>query len=467
MMASQLLPGHISMRKIIFSLFLFIHAQAFPQCAIQTGPPPANSSFNTANNGSGGRLPAASNDLHWKVARDSITGTYLPAVVMSSIPSVYYKSPWPDCDWISFSDKGEHTGDKFFFFKTTIELPCFSPCGKSYNDDNTFCVSLDLFADNSIYEIYVNGVPQSGNMGNSIPVPTPYNADGSRESGKIFASLCKNWKAGTNSLVIQVASSATVMALLVQAAVVPLPPIAGLVTASICEGSVFQYRNKALTQAGYYLDTFHSVSGCDSVIALQLSVKPKTFSTVDQTICQGQNYAGHTSSGIYTDTFQSANGCDSIRTLNLTVLKNPNPSLGTQTEICMGDSLLLSPGTFSSYLWQDASTLDHYTVKTPGFYSVTVTNSCSTATAQIVITEKICGIYFPTAFTPNKDGKNELFKALTSYTFQGFFIFQFITGGGKSFLKQMIPRKAGMETFIPNCNNPEPMCGSAGTQKTI
>ena len=79
---------------------------------------------------------------------------------------------------------------------------------------------------------------------------------------------------------------------------------------------------------------------------------------------------------MYSDTFPAANGCDSIRMLYLTVLGPPAPDLGAVTSLCTGDTLLLSPGVFSTYLWQDGSTSDQFIVKQAGTYSVTVTNKC-------------------------------------------------------------------------------------------
>jgi gliding motility-associated-like protein len=43
---------------------------------------------------------------------------------------------------------------------------------------------------------------------------------------------------------------------------------------------------------------------------------------------------------------------------------------------------------------------------------VEVTNSCGTSRDEILIKDGTCDIIFPTAFTPNNDGKNELFRAL-------------------------------------------------------
>ena len=414
-------------------LFLLFGARSFSQCSVQSGPSPANSAFNTGSNGSNGTITAGNSDLHWKVARDSITGNYQPTVVMISTPSVYYKSIWSDCAWISFSPLGEHTGDKFFFYKTNFDLPCFNPCGKSYNIDNTFCLKLDLFADNSIYEIYVNGSPQSANLGNSIPLTDYFHGDGMKETGKLSVSLCKNWQAGNNSLIIKVASSATLSGMLAQASIQPLPQLSDIASVSICQGEVFHYRNKTLTQEGYYIDTLHPSSGCDSIVALHLTLRSKFFSTESHVICRGQTYSSHSSNGTYVDTFHAANGCDSIRTLNLSVLDNPKPNLAPAAEFCTGDSLILSPGIFSSYIWQDASTKDQYIVKKPGLYSVTVTNICDSATKWVSVTEKPCAILFPTAFTPNKDGKNDLFRILTNYGFQEFNLAVYNRWGQKIF----------------------------------
>lgn len=411
------------MRIAILSCLLLFAFQGWTQCAVQTGQAPGNDYFNTGSDGKGRTVAPGGADLHWQVARDSINGVYQPALIMSAVPAVYYRSPWSDCAWISFSATGEHTADRFFFFRISFELPCFTPCGKNFNDDNSFCLSLDMFADNSIYEIYVNGVPQSSRLQQQIPVlPNPYKAEGAKENGKLFASLCSNWKAGTNTLIIQVASSATVVALLSQASVTPLPPIHTKLSATICEGQTYTYHSKQLTKTGLYLDTLRAMSGCDSVTALDLTVTPSLLTRFPQTICEGSSYLGYSKTGTYTDTFRSVTGCDSIRVIQLSVVRLPIPVMPAEAVVCDGDSILLSPGVFTSYLWQDGSVLDHLTVTRPGIYRVTVTNACGIGKSTIHVTDQYCGIYFPSAFTPNKDGKNDQFRMLSSYSFSKFYL---------------------------------------------
>lgn len=402
-------------------LFLFLTGsfQSFAQCTTQTGPPPAAVSFNTARDDGGIVLSSSENDPHWKIAKDSITGEYLPAIIMGPLDPVYYAGRVSR--WISFSLTGEHTSNRYFFYKKDFDLPCFNLCGKSYDDDNTFCLNLDLYTDNSVFEIYVNGIPQSGNLGNIIPIlPDPFNPPRT-QSEKTSVSLCKDWKAGNNTLIIQVASSATVVGMLAEAAIAPPPPPdAHLITATICEGEHFLFGNLDLTQPGSYFQTFPQPGGCDSTVALTLTVKPNSHTEISQSICEGETYAGYSTTGIYTDTFQAANGCDSVRTLELFVQEKPRPDLGNITALCKTDSLVLSPGSFLSYTWQDGSTQNPYVVKQPGFYSVTVSNTCGTAQDEILITDGTCNVFFPSAFTPNQDGKNDLFRILTSAVMEQF-----------------------------------------------
>jgi gliding motility-associated-like protein len=88
--------------------------------------------------------------------------------------------------------------------------------------------------------------------------------------------------------------------------------------------------------------------------------------------------------------------------------------LGEDTSICTGDAIVLKPfESYASYQWQDNSTLSTYTVTQPGIYFLKVKNEAgciATDTIQIVWD---CGdIYFPSAFTPNYDGKNDTFGPL-------------------------------------------------------
>ena len=163
------------------------------------------------------------------------------------------------------------------------------------------------------------------------------------------------------------------------------------------------------------------VGGCaNNAIASskQIAVNGALTTTTDTVICPGQSYFGYTASGTYSKTFTTASGCDSTSTVNLTVLPFLAPDLGKANTVCMGDSLILNPGTFDSYLWQDGSVKNTYVVKTAGLYYVTVAAKCGTANARLQVDESNCDVYFPTVFTPNGDNKNDVFRILTAAAVQ-------------------------------------------------
>ncbi len=168
------------------------------------GATPSASRFNTANNGAGGRLPGGSNDPNWRIAT-AYGGPYSPTVVMTSPPPNYYSSPWVDCNWISHSTSGSHSVNMDYYYRVEFFLPCENSCGESYADENVFCLSMDFFADNSVYEIYVNGLPQSSYIG-TIPVTSPNSHQGYAFAGRLSTSLCRDWRPGRNELIVHIKS---------------------------------------------------------------------------------------------------------------------------------------------------------------------------------------------------------------------------------------------------------------------
>lgn len=88
-------------------------------------------------------------------------------------------------------------------------------------------------------------------------------------------------------------------------------------------------------------------------------------------------------------------------------------NLGKDTILCFDETLLLSPpGNYRAFTWQDGSSQPTYLVTRPGTYSLIVESpdGCETTDEIIVTINPACNnIYFPTAFTPNNDGLNDLF----------------------------------------------------------
>jgi gliding motility-associated-like protein len=141
----------------------------------------------------------------------------------------------------------------------------------------------------------------------------------------------------------------------------------------------YDLNGQVYTLSGIYKQQVFNVTGCDSTITLDLTITTEVFSTVSPEICEGQSYfaggAQQTMPGTYKDTLITAAGCDSIITTHLNVLPAPKPDLGPDRNLCLNAFLLLDPGLFPAYSWQDNSLQRTFTVSTTGKYWVTVKNN--------------------------------------------------------------------------------------------
>ncbi|MFT3910201.1 MAG: gliding motility-associated C-terminal domain-containing protein [Ferruginibacter sp.] len=128
---------------------------------------------------------------------------------------------------------------------------------------------------------------------------------------------------------------------------------------------------------------------------------------------QSTSIINNLAAGAYDLAVTDQNGCIALPINNIQVLAIVNPInafLGNDTTICPGQKLLLSPGLFAGYKWQDNSTAQTFSVTKTGTYAVVVTDADGcTGTDTINVTVDCKGIYFPTAFTPNNDLLNPAF----------------------------------------------------------
>ena len=71
------------------------------------------------------------------------------------------------------------------------------------------------------------------------------------------------------------------------------------------------------------IDTLQSISGCDSIVTLELTINNSSAITIPSTACDTFTWDGVTydSTGTYTKTYSGANTCDSVVTLELTINK--------------------------------------------------------------------------------------------------------------------------------------------------
>ncbi|MBS1669408.1 MAG: gliding motility-associated C-terminal domain-containing protein [Bacteroidetes bacterium] len=134
--------------------------------------------------------------------------------------------------------------------------------------------------------------------------------------------------------------------------------------------------------------------------------KGLSYTLPDQTIVSD--------AGRYYVVLKTPKGCDSTVFFDITVSKNPN-DLALVSDTCLGhlDSLVLhATDSFSTYNWMNSlSSQSTYTVFAPGTYWVSVSNICGAKTDTVVVYDQ-CNfpVNMPNSFTPNGDGKNDLFR---------------------------------------------------------
>ncbi len=181
--------------------------------------------------------------------------------------------------------------------------------------------------------------------------------------------------------------------------------------------------------------------GCSFRDSLQIvSIKPLPLVNlgVDLTLCEGDiatldaTYLNSTylwqdgsTSPVYTVTQQGSyfvtvdlDGCKESDTVSISYNLKPGFTLGPDQFICPGNNIVLSPVVNAGWqlVWQDGSNGSSYTVSQPGTYTLSATNNCGSTADVITVSKGVCKVFMPSAFTPNNDGRNDVFRALGTET---------------------------------------------------
>jgi uncharacterized repeat protein (TIGR01451 family) len=181
--------------------------------------------FNTAYSGNGGFFNTG-RDTYWESAIGTSnlstsgpipTTGWINAYNVEAVKPTWawIDSPYNDSAWISHFIDARHDSvgrvDVYFRYKFNLD---------SAVDVTSFQVKMDFFGDNSVTDIFINGVSQQASYPSILPQPQgggdPYQYRGFEGSGRAALTLTRNWQTGPNEIVVQVKSDPGYMGLIAE-----------------------------------------------------------------------------------------------------------------------------------------------------------------------------------------------------------------------------------------------------------
>ena len=164
---------------------------------------------------------------------------------------------------------------------------------------------------------------------------------------------------------------------------------------AICASELpYTWNNVLFTEAGTQTTTLQTISGCDSVVTMTLTVNPVYAVTDAQTICASElpytwNNVQFTEAGTQTTTLQTINGCDSVVTMTLTV--NPVYAVTDARTICASEL----PYTWNNVQFTEAGTQTTTLQTINGCDSVVTMTLTVNPTYAVTDTRIICASELP------------------------------------------------------------------------
>lgn len=127
---------------------------------------------------------------------------------------------------------------------------------------------------------------------------------------------------------------------------------------------------------------------------------------------------GSDSEGFYQVMLNDSSGCFITTAFNYVLEGYPIADLGADTVLCKDDFIAIGIDNFGDdFIWNTGETTSSILAETNGLYAVTVSNECGEAYDEVyLLTDENhlnCIFEVPNAFTPDGDGINDTFGALS------------------------------------------------------
>lgn len=306
--------------------------------------------------------------MHWTAALTNSLGPYVPAVVCGNqSPGSWVNSPFPNANWITYphtcsAGPAEHSclGNVDEFYKTTFTLAPTS-CNQSVATPSAYCLSLDFYADNWVWAIWVNN-----NLAFNNPNGNPYLGGFGFAAGfQLTASLCNFWQPGTNTIIVHVKSGA--------------PSFPGW-TGFLAQANQTVNPSTGIPLSANVTQTNVTCFGGNNGIA-NVSVSGPSGPYTYTWLPSGGNsaIASNLIAGIYTVTAASPGGCSNTQTINISQPAANTLNVSPNATICSSNSTTLTANGANTYTWSNGTQGSTAVVNMPGVYTVTGTalpNNC-------------------------------------------------------------------------------------------
>jgi gliding motility-associated-like protein len=211
-------------------------------------------------------------------------------------------------------------------------------------------------------------------------------------------------------------------------------------------GASYLWNNNAttnsivVTNSGKYVLTVTDANGCTGTDDIQITAiaVPNINLGADQKVCAGESVTlnsnlpndvsvywstGSKNKSITVNTTGAINiqayydpACPAYDTVNVIVVPMPVSDLGNDTVVCfneIGSLNIEAAGNADQFKWNDESqsVTSSIDVSKEGQYIVQLTNGDICTVSDTININEICvsTLYIPNAFTPNKDGTNDVF----------------------------------------------------------